>query len=303
MLTRGRARLESLKLEIYWQVGRLLARYLRDPNKSVLGEAELTRRLSRDLNLDDSALYRTLQFARAYPEGSAGVRSLTWSHMKELLTVPDETKRKTLALQIAKKDWSVRRLRLQIQKERGPKLKKTAVHLSPLEEPPRFMPGIRRIKALDEFNASRRLVVDLGFDLYEDFKSQGAQIPREGATVKWNPARNKWLPAGSQEELYYYHVRTERVVDGDTLLVHIRASERITRRQYLRLRGINAEELTTANGRKAKRLLETEITKAPELLIRTHLTDRYDRYIADVWTGGLYLNNELLRAGLAVRAY
>jgi len=118
-------------------------------------------------------------------------------------------------------------------------------------------------------------------------------------------------------------------VDGDTLLVHIIVGCRIIRRQYLRLRGINCAERDTKEGQRAKVFVEKSLQElspsskgiVPSLLIRTHRTDKYDRYISDVWlavTDGalhqrrgavveplrrnyMYINNALLEEGYAIR--
>jgi len=91
-------------------------------------------------------------------------------------------------------------------------------------------------------------------------------------------------------------------------------------RQYLRLRGVNSAERDTREGQRAKNWLEKKVRANPVLLIRTHITDKYDRYISDVWLavtdGALhkrrgavveplrrnytYINNALLENGLAV---
>ena len=40
---------------------------------------------------------------------------------------------------------------------------------------------------------------------------------------------------------------------------------------------------------------------AASVLIRTVKSDKYDRYLADVWVGETYLNQKLIDKGLAVR--
>ena len=51
----------------------------------------------------------------------------------------------------------------------------------------------------------------------------------------------------------------------------------------------------------AKAFLEEAVKKADgRLLIKTVKSDKYDRYLADVWAGKTYLNQKLLDEGLAV---
>lgn len=70
-------------------------------------------------------------------------------------------------------------------------------------------------------------------------------------------------------------------------------------RQKVRLRGIDAAELDTAAGRKAKRLIEAECAKVSEIIVTTTKPDKYDRYLSDLWIGETNLNKLLLSKGLA----
>lgn len=94
-----------------------------------------------------------------------------------------------------------------------------------------------------------------------------------------------------------------------------------TTRQYLRLRAIDSLEIDTAAGRKAREFVASLIKRAPFLILTTTRSDKYDRYLADIFIPGreflkaweegkavlsepaglLYLNNELLTRKLAVR--
>jgi len=83
-----------------------------------------------------------------------------------------------------------------------------------------------------------------------------------------------------------------------------------TTKQQLRLRGLDAPEIETTNGREAKEFLERSLRgngpsdaaaiSAP-VVITTTKSDKYDRYLVDVWVGDTYLNQKLLNEGLAVR--
>ena len=95
-----------------------------------------------------------------------------------------------------------------------------------------------------------------------------------------------------------------------------------------RLRGIDTPEMNTAAGRKTKRFVESTLgfasneqrfevapgggatsnDKANSIIIHTSTSDKYDRYLADIFynstkkpRGLRYLNQELLDAGHAQR--
>lgn len=113
----------------------------------------------------------------------------------------------------------------------------------------------------------------------------------------------------------------ERVVDGDTLLVEIDLGFTNTTRQYLRLRALDTPEINTERGRKARDFVASLLKPAPFIILTTTRSDKFDRYLADVFIPGkdflkdwfrasaklnpsaglIYLNNELLKHKLAVR--
>lgn len=128
----------------------------------------------------------------------------------------------------------------------------------------------------------------------------------------------------SEKDLYTYRAFVERVVDADTLLVVIDLGFSIFTSQYLRLRGINAPELSTKEGQKAKQTLEKMLQNADPITIFSTRTEKYGRYLADIYysptktptqtttntptatktpaqENETFLNQQLLNAGLAVR--
>jgi endonuclease YncB( thermonuclease family) len=117
----------------------------------------------------------------------------------------------------------------------------------------------------------------------------------------------------SVRELYTYKAYLERVVDGDTLLVHIDLGFGIFIQQRLRLRGLDTSEIDSNDGQKAKKFVESELKNTDFLILKTHGSDIYDRYLVDVfylkdeWKAerviehGNFLNNRLVQEGLAKR--
>ena len=117
----------------------------------------------------------------------------------------------------------------------------------------------------------------------------------------------------SVRELYTYKAYLERVVDGDTLLVHIDLGFGIFIQQKLRLRGLDTSEIDSNDGQKAKKFVESELKDTNFLILKTHGSDIYDRYLVDVfylkdeWKAerviehGNFLNNRLVQEGLAKR--
>ncbi|MDP3920755.1 MAG: thermonuclease family protein [Candidatus Omnitrophota bacterium] len=132
-----------------------------------------------------------------------------------------------------------------------------------------------------------RRYYDLGFSTY--YPVQG----KAGRGKKGGPA---------EEDLYTYHAEVTRVVDGDSFYAHIALGFGIVLEARLRLRALNADELPTRAGIRAKKALEGLLTgRRKQVLIKTAKSDQYGRYLADVWVGGKDITTELLQAGLTLR--
>ena len=103
----------------------------------------------------------------------------------------------------------------------------------------------------------------------------------------------------------------ERVIDGDTLIVAVDCGFSTVVRQRLRLRGIDTPELGSLAGQRAHERVAQLLAGLPFIIVSTSRTDRYGRYLADVFylpqtqdaarvlRNGIYLNRQLLDEGLA----
>ena len=104
-----------------------------------------------------------------------------------------------------------------------------------------------------------------------------------------------------------------RVVDGDTVWLDIDCGLETWTAEKVRLRGIDAWELNTAEGRRAADFVKGELDGLPFVGVTTTKPDKYDRYLADIFylrgeqdgqrviDEGAFLNRELVRQGLATR--
>ena len=143
---------------------------------------------------------------------------------------------------------------------------------------------------------------------------------------------------GTENDLYTYRAWVYRVLDGDTIEAVIDLGFGITTTQTLRFRGIDAPEILTKDGKEAKEFVEEMLGTAENVkgtgtisppqnigrvrplaeknkmepvpgmpvLIKTVKSDKYDRYLADVFITDKdgkeqYLNNLLFEKGHAVR--
>ena len=102
----------------------------------------------------------------------------------------------------------------------------------------------------------------------------------------------------------------EKIIDGDTLKVRLNLGFGQWHRETLRLRGLDCPELDTKEGAAAKTFVQAYIKEAQTLTVRTSRSDKYDRYLADVFISqgsepdaatDIYLNNLLLQNNHANR--
>ena len=105
--------------------------------------------------------------------------------------------------------------------------------------------------------------------------------------------------------MFHYKARVVKIVDGDTIDVDIDLGFGITKRERVRVFGIDAPELhvkaEALAGIQAKALVVDWVAKYSNVELRTVKdNDKYGRYLAEVWhPEGGSLADALLRAGLA----
>lgn len=103
---------------------------------------------------------------------------------------------------------------------------------------------------------------------------------------------------------YDYNAKLIRVVDGDTVWVDIDLGFRTRREEILRLYGINAPEIVGSEkpkGLVTKTRLETLLPTQQSFTIKTfkNPTDKYGRWLAELYVDGVNINQQLIAEGLA----
>lgn len=311
-------RIEREKVLSYWRTGDLINRHLRRayPGKK---DAEYGRqvvlRLSRDLEIGEKVLYRTMRFAESFPNFSAR-RNLRWTHYRELIAVSDDKQRFELARRAEEGDWTTGRLIEKIKTEAREEDGKSKGRTFPpgdraLLQPRKGVPYTYRLARPEKIHPGKAgLKIDLGFSSRKDAAMKGAEGLRAGEIVvsEWvegDTYRLKRASGKIEADLFTYYAFIERAVDGDTVIAEVDLGFGCSTRQYLRLRGIDAPELDTPAGKRAKKFVESELAGVPYVTISSTRSDKYDRYLADIFyssgSGEKFLTNELLKAALAVR--
>jgi len=75
----------------------------------------------------------------------------------------------------------------------------------------------------------------------------------------------------------------ERVVDGDTIRVTIDLGFKIFHKEIIRLRGVDAPEINSKDGKRSCKILKNILEDIPFLIIKTTKIDIYGRYVADIY--------------------
>ena len=286
--------------EAYWNIGQRIVRVDQDGDLRAAYGDRLLERLSQDLlkryNLGFSVqnLERMRKFYLTHPKSSAP-RELTWSHYVELLGVTDDKTRRRLEKLAAKEGLTTRELRRFVKEEAGAG---APPDLGPLTRPSHLMFHTYAFAypvGLEVPEGSQ--AVDLGFCVQVVLSDEALKV------VKL-----------TSQPCYTYSATIDRVVDGDTFLVEVDLGFGVCVRERLRLRGIDCPELKTSEGQKVKVEMMQLLPRGTRIVIRSHKTDIYGRFVADVFyvpdggsdpekilAEGIFLNQELLDKGFAVR--
>ncbi|MFA5167768.1 MAG: DUF1016 N-terminal domain-containing protein [Candidatus Omnitrophota bacterium] len=308
---------EQERVREAWEIGRLIdAHVLQHKERADYGKQVLLK-LAKDLGMSDTELGYMLRFARAYPI-SQPAGKLSWSHYMELLSLNDVKEQNKIADMAEKEKWTRDQIREEVKK------RKAAMHETPMpvkEIKLTAQPGkpwTYKIILAKTGPYAGELAIDLGFSNYvrlaEVVKDMGPF--KEGDVLEFSDEEGKILKS-KEANLYTYEAWVTRVLDGDTVEAVVDLGFGITTIQTLRLRGIDAPEIQTRDGMEAKEFVEkmlempgdgergTQAKAGALVLIKTFKSDKYDRYLADVFLSDAkgqedYLNNQLLEKGYAV---
>ncbi|MBN1689267.1 MAG: thermonuclease family protein [Candidatus Omnitrophica bacterium] len=296
---RARRAFEQEAVRTRWEVGRLIDTHvLLHKERAAYGESIILR-LARDIKVHEKFLYYSLEFYRAYPIFHT-CGKLGWRHYQELLSVNDKQERLALTKKAEAGDWTIAELHKEIRKNRG----KKSLSLTPYRltlTPKRGRLGCYRIVPSELEPLKNAVVLDLGFSNYLELPARITRKVKAGDFVrrlrgKLRVRKDKRVRT---EDLYTYRAFIDHVIDGDTVWAKVELGFGHWTRQKLRLRGIDCPEIKMKRGLKAKRFLERELQKVPFATIATTKSDKYDRYLCDVFAGGVFINEILLREKLA----
>jgi len=306
---------------LYWHIGQMIFEVEQDYKLRADYGSRLIERLSRDLNgkFNRGFSERNLQYMRRFHceyEIPHICAELSWSHYRALLNVKDRKKRARLEKRAVKEKLSntalMHLVRLARQEESG--VGKSS--LKPALTRPEGTLFVYKV-VRDSFAGidPGQVAVDVGFEIVRTVDTADYKKVKAGDVVLSRKHKNKYninrlRDAEGRRFTYLAHI--ERVVDGDTINAWIDCGFNTFTRQSLRLRGIDAPELGTRAGDRARDFVAEKLKYCRKIAVKTYGSDKYDRYLVDViykprekdpaliLEKGSFLNQELIEGAYAV---
>jgi len=322
-LLEGQEKIERQKILTYWQTGKHLHEHIfpHEGRAEHYGR-EVIERLSRDLGISETVLYQCLQGYRAFKNLYARTNSQalppTWAHLRAAMRIPDERKRIAFLEQAAEEEWTSRELEIEVRNHNwAERLSKDG-----RQRPPR-LPYVclgsfytyRIIRPEAVHSQAKVLLLDLGFshvlemDLFPSCRFGAGTIVTSTKDSRGRYSLEKVSGDEGDDLLYTYKAFVEKVLDGDTLKVEFEQGFGNRQRETLRLNHIDCPEITTPEGKAAKRFVESQLEPCEFITVQSVRTrkEKWGRYLGDVFyrrKGSptlTYLNQLLLDKGHAVR--
>jgi endonuclease YncB( thermonuclease family) len=306
---------------MYWHIGKYIVEVEMDNRQKGEYGDFLTTRLSGDLTekygkgFSKTNIKNMCLFYRTYSIGQISDR-LEWSKYVTLLTIKDDKERRLLEERVINERLKYTELRDIVLQEYSGKKRSGNGGKRELDTQRGLLYTYPLIKT-SRINVPRgTLILDLGFNNWKNIPDdKGEDYTRtEYILSKKNNSSFTFKPADDtqSEKLYTYRAYIEKIIDGDTLWVIVDCGFHSYTRQKLRLRGIDTPEMESEEGRRAKRFVERMLTGLPFIIVKTYKSDKYDRYLTDLFflrgeddpekvcAEGRFLNRELVEKGLAV---
>ena len=325
VLQEGKARaqraVEDETLRTYHQIGHLLNDYILDNNERADYGEQVVTRLAQEIRMSKSLLYETLAFFRLEPIFHARGK-LTWTHYRRLLSAPSAEAQKYYKKAVETHKWSVRELEAQIRSGAFEQIAKeneasdNSVPKREQRQPLQPLRGQLYTYRLASIEGLSELRLDVGFGIFLGQKLTSLQNARAGQKVISSRKGRGYdfeLTTERKAAYYSYRARVLSVIDGDTLWLDIDCGFGVWTKQKVRLRGIDAPELTSADGVRARDFVAEALKGCSFVGVTTTKPDKYDRYLADVFylaeenntdvvlSDGVFLNWTLHKAELASR--
>ncbi len=312
----GRREVEHRQALTYWRVGKFIKGHiLYHKDRAGYGE-KIFVRLAKKLEIDQSTLYQSVKFFETYPILDARPK-LHWSDYRKLITVKDQHKRRSLEEKTRRQGLVSRQLENEVRALKAGDGENTAPATADSIKLLLLTRGQLYTYRLD--GKEEEILLDLGFNVFWEnlpaavLKMKAGTVLASRLNAKTKSGFQFNASTVKEKEIFTYKARVLKVIDGDTLSVSVQLGFGQRVRQRLRLRFIDAPEIDTPEGKKARDFVANVFKDCAFVVIKTYQSDKYDRYLTDLFflpgesdpatvaAQGRFLNQELLSAGLVKR--
>ncbi len=302
------------KVLMAWNVGKIINKNLSRNTKTGYGE-KLIEQLVQDTSIADKVLYKMRSFYQAYPKLPKDDDRLNWTHYQALSGVKKEEERKRLEDLTRENAWTTNNLQTEVAKSKNGKgkfAKKDSEKISKKPLPTKLHPERGKLFSypLIKLEKADVICIDCGFNFFREVENQSSKTLKNATKVDVTKKDKTYSLKKSDthsRKFNTYKAYLDRVVDGDTIRVTVDLGFKTFHNEIIRLKGIDAPEIKTAEGKKSARALTRIIGNSSFLIIKTIRIDIYGRYVADIFFGdknetdsqkvadeGTYLNQLLL---------
>jgi endonuclease YncB( thermonuclease family) len=317
---RARKAVEIERVRTYWKAGGKIKAYLaeKDPQYG----SQVVEKLSVDIDLSTHMIYEMIQLRERFVNLPPG-GDLTWTHYRRLIPIEDDEVRARYLRAAEDNGWSVRELESAIKAD-ADKKSASAEQITQdrgdlqAADLPRLVAKRGELYLYRVKEQEGRKVLDLGLKEARRLPEEATATFEAGDTARSfeddsAPKGYRYELAEKRKKFYSYRATVSRVIDGDTLWVIVDYGFDHTSQEKIRLRAIDAPELSTEAGKRARAHLENLLLAAQPFVITTTKVDLYDRYLTDVFVlpgeknlqkvagKGRFLNRELIEGGFARR--
>lgn len=310
------------KVEMAWQIGRLIEGHLLKNKQKGYGD-HLFEKLESDVGISQTVLYKMHNFYKSYPKIPKDDDKLNWSHYRVLSGVKESEERKRLQNLALENDWTSGDLQKEVKASKISKIRATSkIRQEIAKEKMATKTLLPQRGKLFFYNlikqeGSGKTCIDCGFKIFKAVEKEQMKALQKQVKIVETLKKNKNYSLKksdlSARRINIYKAFLKRVVDGDTIHVILDLGFEIFHEEILRLRGINAAEISSEEGKKSAASLKNILKNPPFLIVKTSGSDVYGRYIADVFLSdvkknltpqevadsGIYLNQLLLDKKLA----
>lgn len=305
------AAVENEKLQMHHAIGAFIKTHLLENKDRADYGGALMKLLAVQVGMNKTDLYASVLFFELYPEIFQTSGKLKWCHIKPVLQVKSEVKRRNILKKIETENLTVKAVETIVSKYMGTHKKQAELALDKATLKPPSTRGKPYTYRLIEKEGD--LLIDLGFGIECSCPEPGLTVNSVVESVKTGQVYTFNYMGEEKSPYYTYKAQVISVIDADTLWVRITLGFGNFYTQKIRLKGIDAPPLGTLEGEAAKAFLEAELTNCKFIAIRTFWRDKFLRYLADVFylpeesdlltviETGTYLNGELVQAGHARR--